>query len=151
MINGNITETGRHDYTSERFQKAFEFLKRDDLLSFEPGTSVALCDGATALIQAYTTYPQDERKFEAHEKYTDVQYVIEGEELVGVVPAKGLEAEAAYDEKDDIVFFKTPAAYGGVVLRAGDYVVLTPEDAHRPCCRIDGPCAMRKIVVKVRV
>lgn len=41
--------------------------------------------------------------------------------------------------------------HGGAVLRDGDFVIVPPEDAHRPNCQANGPCVVRKIVVKVKV
>ena len=45
----------------------------------------------------------------------------------------------------------TPSRHGGAVLHDGDFVIVPPEDAHRPNCQAAGPCLVRKIVVKVKV
>ena len=66
-------------------------------------------------------------------------------------PAAGLIPDGEYDEATDIQYYQTPARHGGAVLHDGDFVIVPPEDAHRPNCQATGPCLVRKIVVKVKV
>jgi len=33
----------------------------------------------------------------------------------------------------------------------GSFAILLPNDVHRPCCAVDQPMPIRKVVVKVRV
>lgn len=47
--------------------------------------------------------------------------------------------------------YETPERAGRALLRAGDYVVLAPEDAHKPRCLAGSAMPVRKIVVKVPV
>jgi len=104
-----------------------------------------------ALPQTYETKPVAGSKFEAHRKYADVQYIASGAELIGYAPTESLSVETPYDEQKDIAFYAPPPRYTPVVLPAGFFAVFYPEDAHMPCCRLDGPEQVRKIVVKVRL
>ena len=63
----------------------------------------------------------------------------------------GFAVKTPYSEEKDIVFYEDPAVDGSVLLQAGEYVVLAPEDAHKPRCAA-GECApVKKIVLKVPV
>ena len=150
MITNNLSRLDRYDYHNKRFQSAFDFLRNSDLLSLTPGTEISVGDGVLAKIQEYTTDPEETRKFETHRDYFDIQFVVRGEEFVGIVPA-GLIPDGEYDEATDIQYYRNPPRHGGAVLRDGDFVIVPPEDAHRPNCQANGPCVVRKIVVKVKV
>lgn len=151
MITNNLSRLDRYDYQNERFQAAFRFLRENDLMSLTPGTEIRVADGVLAKIQEYTTDPEDTRRFETHRNDFDIQFVVQGEEFIGIVPAQGLEPDGAYDPSTDLQYYKTPPRHGGAVLRDGDFLIVPPEDAHRPNCQTTGPHRVRKIVLKVRV
>ena len=73
----------KYDFSARKFRVAFEFLKRKDLADLEPQW-IELEEGVRASIQRYDSFGWEENRFETHEKYFDVQYVIEGMELCGV-------------------------------------------------------------------
>lgn len=151
MITCNLSKLTKYDYQNARFRMAFAFLQNNDLLSLTPGTEIPVGDGVLAKIQEYTTDPEETRRFETHRDYFDIQFVVRGEEFIGIVPADGLEPDGGYDESSDIQYYKTPPKHGGAVLRDGDFLIIPPEDAHRPNCMTEKACTVRKIVVKVKV
>jgi biofilm protein TabA len=155
MFTGNVEDIKKYKWCNEegiqeRFQKAFQFLAETDLMGLTPGEEIPVADGIIAKVQEYTTDPEESRRFETHRDYFDIQFVVKGEEFVGIVPAKGLTLDGGYSEKDDIQYYQTPAKHGGAVLRDGDFVVVPTTDAHRPNCMTDKKSTVRKIVVKVR-
>lgn len=151
MITCNLSDMNKYNYNNDRFQKAFEFLSDTDLMTLSPGTEVIISEGVVAKIQEYTTDPEDTRRFETHRDYFDIQFVVRGEEFIGIVPASGLVPDGEYIETEDIQYYHTPVKHGGAVLRDGDFLIVPPEDAHRPNCMIDKPCVVRKIVIKIKV
>ena len=147
------TELGieyKYDLTAPKFQTAFEFLRRKDLAELPVGW-IELENGVRASVQHYESIDEAEASFETHEKYFDVQYVVEGREYCGVCKREGLKVKTAYAEKDDITFYEDPELSGKVLLLKGDYIVLSPEDAHKPRLAAGGKMAIKKIVVKVPV
>lgn len=146
----SIKNLYKYDLTAMKFQTAFAFLKRDDLPTLPEGW-IDLGNGVRASVQHYTTMPAQMLDFETHERYFDVQYLIEGVELIGVVDREGLVEKTPYDTENDIAFYEEPLRSGAVLLRTGDYVILAPEDAHKPRCMAGNPTAVKKIVVKVPV
>ncbi len=141
----------KYDFSAKKFQIAFDFLKRKDLAELPVGW-IELGEGVRASVQRYTSFKWDDNKFETHEKYFDVQYVIDGMEYCGVCKRDELGPVAVpYDEANDIEFYEEPSHCGRVFLNAGDFIVLAPEDAHKPRCAVDRPIPIKKIVVKVPV
>ena len=147
---GTIGTEYKYDLGNPAFRAAFAFLNRDDLADLPEGW-VELGHGARADVQRYTTSPAAELSFETHEKFFDIQYLIEGDEYLGVCTRAGLVPKTEYEIERDVTFYHDPDRAGQVLLHGGDYVIFAPEDAHKPRCLVDGAMEVRKIVVKVPV
>lgn len=136
--------------SEKKFTLAFAFLRRGELKEMPEGW-YELGEGVRASVQRYVTREAEELSFETHEKFYDVQYVVEGREFMGVSGRTGLLAKSEYDEENDITFYEEPELSGRVLLEAGDYIVLGPEDAHKPRCLAGEAMPVVKVVVKVPV
>ena len=89
---------------------------------------------------------------EAHRKYVDVMCMIEGEETIYVQPTALLHhITQAYDENQDALLAEMEEGCCEIRLHPGEFVILFPEDAHAPGCRINGPSHVKKIIGKVRI
>lgn len=149
MLVTPLPTADRNDYLSARMRAAYSFLREADLAGLPLGRVDVDGDEVFANVQEYDTVPADQKQMEAHRRYCDVQYVVEGEELLQYAPLEGLAPAGGFDEAADFGLFATPEAPGSVVLRAGDMAVLAPEDAHKPGCVAGAPARVRKVVVKV--
>ncbi|MCI7262941.1 MAG: YhcH/YjgK/YiaL family protein [Clostridium sp.] len=103
------------------------------------------------LVQEYETKDPEIARHEAHEKYVDIQYMIQGKEQIDIAPAEKMEVEEPYNADRDVVFFKEPEQATHVVLTDGGYAVLYPADSHKPGLRVGKAAKVRKIVGKVRI
>lgn len=84
---------------------------------------------------------------EAHRKYADLQAVLEGEERIDWVPLGSLREESEeYSKGGDIAFY-SGGEHMRVTLSAGEFLILFPGDAHKPCIRSGGK--VKKAVVKL--
>lgn len=151
MLTGNLNVVEKYDYLEEKFRKGYDFLRTADLKVLPVGRVDIDGDDIYASVQEYTSLNADTCRFEAHNRYFDIQYVVEGEEQFGYAKRADLTEEVPYDETNDIVFFCEPEEAGTVLLKAGDCIVVAPEDAHKPRCRAKEACKVKKIVIKVRV
>lgn len=107
-------------------------------------------DGAYAMVQSYDTVPAEQKKWESHRKYIDVQFMAHGAEAMGWAPAPALTELGEYlPEKDFQGYEDGPST----ALRCpeGTFVVYWPDDAHKPGCTLDVPSDIRKVVVKLAV
>ncbi len=139
----------KYNYLDDKFRAAYRWLAESDLEHLCAG-SYPVCDGVTANVQEYTTFPASEGSFETHDAYFDIQYVISGKEQFGYCKREGLVLKKDVPE-NDVKFYEEPALSGTVLLLPGDLIVVAPEDAHKPRVAADGPEFVRKVVVKVRV
>ncbi len=151
MVSNKTGLEYKYDFTQPKFRTAFEFLSRKDLMDLPLGW-IELDNAVRASVQSYTTINPDEGFYETHEKYFDIQYVVKGKEYVGVTVRDGLIVKTPYDEEGDITFYFDPKRKDSMVyLEDGDYIILAPEDVHKPRLAADGKSEVRKIVVKVPV
>ena len=152
MLTTNIELAENYAYLSDKFNKAFAFLIDTDLVALPVGRTEIDGDEVFANVQSYTTMTPEECAFESHKAYFDLQYVAEGEECFGYEPVKNLTPSMEYDENRDLIFYQEPQEAGCVILKAGDFAIVPPEDGHAPRRMTpNGPCQVKKIVVKVRV
>jgi len=108
-------------------------------------------DRLYASVSTYETGSREERRFEAHRKYIDVQVLLEGEECIDVSLEKDLPTLEAYDEKKDVMFMKPPQHVASLPMRPGWFGVFYPHDIHRPGCHLREKRRVHKIVMKVAV
>jgi YhcH/YjgK/YiaL family protein len=107
----------------EAILQALHYLRDHDFSKMADG-KYTIADGITANVQRYETKPVAECRPESHEKYVDIQYIVEGEEYMGWCPlSPDLQVSEAYDAAKDVGFFCAPGT--GQRHRA---------DAGRFCC-----------------
>lgn len=151
MLTTKLEIAEKYNYLDSKFLKAFKFLREADLSALPLGRTDIDGDDIFVNVQEYMTMPAEELRFEAHDKYFDIQYVVFGSEQFGYVKREGLEVESEYDEENDLVFFKEPKCSGFIILNEGDFAIVPPEDAHKPRCIDKNACKVRKLVIKVKV
>lgn len=139
----------KYNYLDDKFTAAYKWLQETDLDNTPVG-SYPICEGVTANVQEYNSFPASEGNFETHDAYFDIQYVISGKEQFGYCKREGLVLKQDVPE-NDVKFYEEPALSGTVLLLPGDMIVVAPEDAHKPRVAADGPEFVRKVVVKVKV
>jgi YhcH/YjgK/YiaL family protein len=150
MFTSNILFAEKYDLQSPKFKAAYEFLRQKNLTEL-PVQTTPLSPDLIVQVREYDTKPPAEAQFETHNKMFDIQYVVSGEEVFGLAPRDSLEETAPYDDEKDITFYRDPPHYGSLLLRAGDMVIVSPEEAHKPSCMVEKPSPVKKIIIKVRV
>ena len=138
-----------HRYTSlhPRFERAFRFLADNDLRSFAPGRRPIDGDHLYLSIDHVNGCGREGARLEAHRRYIDIQYTIEGDEEIGWMPLESCAAAGPFDEAKDVGFFETrPTTWLSVP--EGRFVIFFPHDAHAP---LAGRGALKKAIVKVAV
>jgi uncharacterized protein, YhcH/YjgK/YiaL family len=151
MFTTNIKIAEKYNYLDEKFAKAFTFLRRTDLAELAEGKYPIDGDIVVANVQEYTTKEWKDCKYETHENYFDIQYVISGEEKFGYERRENLKVSEEYDEVKDLTFYHDPEESGYVILREGDFIIVAPEDAHKPKPFVTAPGTVKKVVIKIKV
>ena len=148
MIYASLSEMRRYVGVHPLMAKAIDALEAFAANIPEDGKNVLEGDLLFANVQTYS--PRAERGlFEAHRKYIDLQFILDGEEEIDVEPLSRTEVHAAYDPAIDFET-RTAAAYTTLRMKKFDCAVLFPEDVHRPGVKTVAD-TVRKIVVKIAV
>ena len=98
----------------------------------------------------YTTLPWEEAKYEAHENYTDIQYVIDGTEVMTYAPVESLKPDGEYNVEKDVIKFDNANSGLQVICNAGDFMIFFPWDGHKPKAANGVPSFVKKVVVKIK-
>lgn len=134
----------------KKLERALEIIEDLDWETVECGNYV-VDDDIYYMVQEYETKYPHEARYEAHQKYVDIQYIVKGEERMEFADADKLKVDEAYNPEKDVVFFKEPKVIDAFAVPEGDYRIFYPEDAHRPGLCVGKPSKVKKILAKVRI
>jgi len=150
MIIDTLANSGKYSCVHPLFAKAFDYIASQDLGTLEPGNYDISGDELKAVImdKAGKAAAESLEKFECHNAHIDIQVCIQGDEQIGWKPradCKGPKGE--YNPEKDVLFYNdTPDMY--FQLKAGQFVILFPEDVHAPMISEGN---IKKLVVKVKI
>lgn len=131
-------------------QTALRWIADHDVAHMEAGTYELQGNDLYINIQDFTTQPAEVRQPERHDDYLDIQYIVSGVERMGYVPYTGKETVQEDPEGKDITFYKDLVGETFVDVTPGCYCIFFSNDIHRPGCAAGEPCAVRKVVVKMK-
>ena len=130
-----------------RVYTALEFLSKTDFTKMELGKYDLQGDDIFYMVQRYVTDP-DKTISEAHKKYIDIQFMVDGEEIIGVAPISCEKTETEAKPQNDVWFYECKTE--PLTLIKNSFMVLYPNDLHCPGVAVDGAKACHKVVVKVK-
>jgi YhcH/YjgK/YiaL family protein len=128
------------------WDKAFEFLRTKDLSKLAVGDYKLVGDSAFVKVTYGPEKELDATKWEAHQKYIDIQYIASGKEKIGVAEITKATISAAYNEVKDAANYNVEGNF--YVADPTTFFIFFPQDVHRPNIKVDD-ADVRKIVVKI--
>ncbi len=129
------------------WKKAFQFMQTN-LSELEVGKYPLVEDRLIANIQEYNSKEPEDARWEAHEKFIDLQYVIAGKEKMGVMPLAEAENAGEYNAEKDVVFYGKNQ--GNIYPANPDvYFLFFTSDLHRPCIKDEESLQVKKLVIKI--
>jgi YhcH/YjgK/YiaL family protein len=135
---------------SARMHAALEYIASTDFSGMEPGRYEIDGSNLFALVQTYDSIPVEQGKWECHRNYIDIQYIIEGSEMIGCNNVDKMKVTVEYNPEKDIAFLKGEGDF--ITYSAGSYGIFFPEDAHMPkIAPGNKPGAVKKGVIKIRI
>jgi YhcH/YjgK/YiaL family protein len=149
MIFDKIENAALYENISPLLKKAFTYIKQTDFSKLENGKHIIEEDNLFAIVQEYETKNDADCKLEAHKKYIDVQYIISGEEHIGVTPLINQKPCKEYDAENDYALYDDVSSFIKIIQT--QFAVLFPDDLHKPGIKINVSGKVKKVVMKVRV
>jgi YhcH/YjgK/YiaL family protein len=118
-----------------------------------PSHKTEIDENMYMMVQQYDTRSWEEGKFEAHDRYIDIQFYLSGEEFAYVEDRSKLSISEPYDADRDVVkFHDVNVPPIKLHMTPGTAAIFFPEDGHKPNCMIGNkPEPVKKIVMKVKL
>lgn len=150
MIKDSLKNYKNYLGISKYLDAGLNYLANTNLSSLKNGIYQIVENKVFAIVQDYNSKPLEQGKFEAHKKFIDIQYIVEGSEQIGYGEISNFEDDTEYSEEKDIVFLKEKNNnYNFTKLVENDFAIFYPQDAHMPQISVDESCFVKKIVTKV--
>ncbi len=150
MIYDNISHMNRYAAGIPKIVKVLEAMKEYSSDNYPSGRVDIDGNNAFLLFNEYQTHDKEEAKFEAHRKYIDVMYMVEGSEIIYVKPVDELQnIIQEYDDNKECLLAELDEDTSAIKLTEGRFVVLYPQDAHAPACNDGDMKKVKKIIGKV--
>ncbi len=127
---------------------AFKFMKEHDLANIAKGKYPIDGDNVSASVTEDPSKDYEKTNWESHRKVVDLQYVISGEEVMGIYPSAKATVTKEYDEKKDVANYSAEGKLHHSVL--GTFFLFFPSDAHRPNITPGGNKVVKKLVIKIK-
>ncbi|MBQ8634925.1 YhcH/YjgK/YiaL family protein [bacterium] len=151
MIFDNLKNKKLYYSLHKNFEKAFDFLANTDLKNLPDGKYEIDGNEIYANVQSLKTKPQEEKKWEVHRKYIDIQYIISGKEKMGYGLLKDFPTTTIkYDEDKDIEFLDGKP-FNFIDVQEGNFVIFFENDVHAPMLCVDSEENIKKVIVKIKI
>ena len=148
MIIDRINNASLYYTIHPKFKEAFEYIASIDTATIPAGRYEIDGTAMYVLVQEYNTKLKEDGKWEAHRRYIDLQYVVQGAEGIGYANIHHLKQGEYEADKDFLPLFGD----GNMIsVASGSFVLLFPEDAHMPGMALGESAPARKIVLKIAV
>ena len=147
MIVDELKNAHQYRGLSARIARGIDYLCNADLAALAPGT-YEIDETMQARVLEYPSRTPEKGVWEAHRKFLDLQYIVEGAERIRWAPTSLL-TPGEYDEAKD--FWRFEGEGDAVTVPAGSFMLLWPADGHMPCLAVDQPAPVKKVVVKIAV
>lgn len=133
---------------NKKVARGFTFLHETDLSQLSEGKYVIDGEEIFAGIQEYNTKTKGDANIESHHQYIDIQYIISGEEYIGVA-TKENQIPTIRNEKDDYDFYDCDTTL--FKMKEGMFAIFFPDDIHMPGVQIDASSPVKKVVIKIKI
>ncbi len=125
------------------------YIQNHDMYSLEKGQHLIQGKDFYVNILEYTTQAESQCIWEAHKKYLDVHYIIEGEEYINISNTFDMK-KSEYNEDTD--YLKIDGIYQNqILLKQGILLLLDTNDAHKTGIQKNESCFVKKAVFKIKI
>jgi len=151
MIVDSLENGKTYESIHPKFAEAFAFLA-ECVKAPKPAGHYEL-DGDSLFVNIFELEPAEsaEPRFEAHEKYIDIQCVLAGSEYQYCAPKAGLEDAVPYDDARDIAFYRFDGSGTKIALGERMFAIYFPQDGHLPSVPDGVAKKVVRAVAKVKV
>jgi YhcH/YjgK/YiaL family protein len=149
LIIGRLNDLVDSNTFAERVQSKLLFLKEADFSEATAGRH-EISAGLFYFLNEYETKNAEDCFWEAHQKYLDFHFILEGKENIAVDHIENQRVIEAYNAEKDATFFDGDVN-SVITMNPGDVMVCFPEDSHMAGIIAENKQKVRKVVLKVKM
>lgn len=149
MIYANVSQLLDYSFLEKKVLECFAYAKEHDLVQYEKGSHEINGEELFVNIVEYETTSADNRFWEAHRKYLDVHVMLNGEEQIDLNFIENMKQDEFVEADDFLPLHGEMNSF--VTLRAGDFLICYPHDAHRTAVAVTKPEKIKKAIFKVKI
>lgn len=150
MIADKITNITNYPVFKTYVKVICDFIEKDKRENLKDGRYELDGNRLFASVQSYDTKDVSQGRIEAHELYSDLQYIVKGEEYIYWSPLDGLMLTEDRRPDEDILFYDGKDVKNRSLLTEGMFGFYFPTDGHMPGISVKESTPMKKIVFKLR-
>ena len=129
MILDTIKNTSIYEGLHPNLKLGLKYIKETNFHNMEMGKYEIKGDEVFAILQTYETKPETECRYEAHKKYTDIQFMVKGKELMGVVPFNDQPITENLPD-NDVAFYNAKGQ--NILVEESSFTIFFTNDVHMP-------------------
>lgn len=149
MILDSLEHMDFYQGIGHRLYEAMQFIRNADFTGQEDGCYEVDGRDFRYLLQSYPTREVNDTP-EGHRDFIDLQYMISGEEQVGMGRLDAMTELVESHPDRDLWLYRGPMSW--VTVHGGQFLICFPHDVHAPCVTpSSGPNHVRKCVFKIHV
>ena len=148
MIKDKLSNANRYYNLSRGIKEGLEYLKANDISKMEDGKYEI--NGENLFINVNSYNSKDFADWESHTKYIDIQFIRVGEEKIGICERKDCISKTDYNSEKDIEFL-TGDKGDFYTMGSGDFMIIYPDEIHKPGIKVKDNKYVKKAILKVAV
>ncbi|WEM45415.1 YhcH/YjgK/YiaL family protein (plasmid) [Photobacterium sp. DA100] len=149
MYRGNLCSLESYRHIPYPLIELIQVVKRKIQSNSNVGTYSVIGDDVFYFIVDDKTKHFSETKSEIHQRYIDVQIVMEGEEMYGYSQSPFNSIDEDFIADKDVAFSKDIVDEQFATLYKDDFIIFNTEQPHRPLVATSEPASVKKAVIKV--
>lgn len=149
MIIDNIKNLEKYEKVHEQIKNVINFLENFDKKDFKPGR-IDINKNLFASLQSYQTLKAEEKEFEVHKDYIDLQYIVKSSERIDFATKDTYGKAYEIDKEGDFFLTNDIKNHSQLFLNEEDFAIFFPGEFHKPGCSLENDRDMQKIVFKIK-
>lgn len=149
MIYDKLANIGLYKGMNKNLDTAIDFILQNDLNALPLGKNVVDGDNVFVNVMEASAGPLEERNFEVHHNYMDIQIDLAGCERIDTGDMAAAKCGAYSDESDFCVADAPTLAI--CTIGAGNFIICMPNEPHKPGIATSEDVVLKKAVVKVHI
>lgn len=149
MIYDKLSNVTHYKGISENLDIALTFLSDCDLNTLPLGKTAIKGNDVFINVMEANAGPLEERRFEIHKNYLDIQIDLIGTERIDIGDGSNMEVTEFNSEGD--IGFATCDTLTECIMGPGNFIICMAEEPHKPGIATSNDTALKKCVVKVHI